>query len=175
MSIEKLYIFEKPDAAKHFVKALGWSNPHRNRHFIQQGNIAVTWCLGHLIQQSPPDVYVPEIKKGWDINKLPIFPKEWKMEINPKDQGRKAQAYAIRDLLKKSESVVIATDCDREGETIGWEIVEFFNYKGKLFRMIYSELASKVLLKANNNLEDAEKYRGRYYAGLGRMRADWLM
>tara|TARA_B100000700_G_scaffold267699_1_gene307852 strand:- start:130995 stop:133505 length:2511 start_codon:yes stop_codon:yes gene_type:complete len=177
MAINKLYIFEKPDAAKHFVKALGWRSPNRTKHYIQEGSIAVTWCLGHLLQQAPPHFYDEKFKGNWDYNLLPILPKhnEWKMIYNEKDQGRTAQLFAIRDLLKKSESVVIATDNDREGETIGWEVIEFFNYKGKLYRMLYGELTKSVLTKANDNLQDGEKFRSRYEAGLGRMRADWLM
>ncbi len=176
MALDKVYIFEKPDAARHFVKALGWNNPQKNKHYIQQGTIAVTWAYGHLISQAPPQFYCPELK-SWDLNLLPIIPKEWNMIVSerPEDEYKKNQLFAIRDLLKKSTSVVIATDADREGETIGWEIIEFFNYSGKKYRMMYSELTPKVLIHANNNLYDAAKYWNLYQSGLGRMRADWIL
>lgn len=172
MSIEKLYIFEKPDAGKHFAKALKLNNAQRGKGFIQQGGICITWCFGHLLQQAPPEHYREDIKKGWSLEKLPIIPKEWEMTY---EKSKKEQLFTIRDLLKKSQSCVIATDDDREGETIGWEVVEFFKYSGKKYRMIYSELTPKALVKSNDNLKDAEDYRSRYEAGLGRMRADWIM
>lgn len=176
MSIDKLYIFEKPDAGRHFIKALGWSGHTKGKGYEQNGTIAVTWAIGHLIQQAPPQFYQPDLK-SWDLNLLPIIPKEWVMEISERDEDKykKDQLFVIRDLLKKSSSVVIATDADREGEVIGWEILEFFKYSGKKYRMIYGELTPKVLLNANNNLKDAENYYNLYLSGLGRMRADWLL
>jgi len=173
----RVFLCEKPKQGRDVAGALGLTK-NEGSH-ISGNNIAVVWAIGHLLSQSKPEFYEPNIardKKGWDLSLLPIIPTKWRMELpDPKvDAGRYKQAMAIKNLLLKATEVVIATDNDREGETIACELLEFFNYKGKTLRMKYSSMDKQSLRKALDTLVDGKETYTDYIAGVGRMRADWL-
>ena len=57
-----LYIAEKPSVAQEFAKALKLEM--RNHNGYKEGETAVvTWCVGHLVTMSYPEVYDEKYKK----------------------------------------------------------------------------------------------------------------
>lgn len=89
-----------------------------------------------------------------------------KYEINPKSTRH---IKTICDLAKKSECIYLATDPDREGESISWHIVEVLKEK-KIFanfkRIIFNEITKKAVSDAlqqprdiNLNLVNAQQAR----------------
>ncbi|SPR13380.1 type I DNA topoisomerase [Orientia tsutsugamushi] len=89
-----------------------------------------------------------------------------KYEINPKSTRH---IKTICDLAKKSECIYLATDPDREGESISWHIVEVLKEK-KIFanfkRIIFNEITKKAIGDAlqqprdiNLNLVNAQQAR----------------
>ena len=70
-----LVITEKPSVAKQLANVLGAYL--RKDGYFEGKEIRISWCLGHLCQMAPPEVYDPNLKK-WDLNVLPILPKSWK-------------------------------------------------------------------------------------------------
>lgn len=89
-----------------------------------------------------------------------------KYEINPKSTRH---IKTICDLAKKSECIYLATDPDREGESISWHIVEVLKEK-KIFanfkRIIFNEITKKAVGDAlqqprdiNLNLVNAQQAR----------------
>lgn len=58
-----LYIAEKPSVAQEFAKALKLEM--RNHNGYKEGETAVvTWCVGHLVTMSYPEVYDEKYKSG---------------------------------------------------------------------------------------------------------------
>ena len=58
-----LYIAEKPSVAQEFAKALKLEM--RNHNGYKEGETAVvTWCVGHLVTMSYPEVYDEKYKRG---------------------------------------------------------------------------------------------------------------
>lgn len=165
----KLYICEKPSQAKDLAKVLSLNN----MGFGSIGNksIKVTWAIGHLIQQLEPNEIDAKYSK-WNINDLPIIPSEWKFKPNSKT---KKQLEIVGKLLKRTNHVVIATDGDREGETIGRELLDFFNWRGRIERLWLTALDEKSIQKSLANLKKGEDTKPLYYAGLARSRADWIV
>ena len=177
MKITELFVCEKPDQGKNLAKALDWNGGHKGNYIIN-GSKAITWGIGHLLSQAPPEVYQPKIKEGWKLNILPIVPDTWIMQP-PVNSGKSAGLYKqlgeVGKLIKEAQHIVIATDYDREGETIAWEMMDYYGYKGTTSRMIFGALDKKTLVEAYKNKVDGSKTYGMYLAGLCRMRADWLM
>jgi DNA topoisomerase-3 len=173
----RVFLCEKPSQAKDVAKALGINQ--RQNGYYTNGKDSVTWAIGHLLSQAPPEFYEPELarsKQSWQVSLLPVEPQKWQM-IPPdktKDKGRYNQLMAIKGVLATATEVVIATDNDREGETIALEIMEYFSYKGATKRMLYSSMDTASLKKAYSNMIEGSKTYPQYIAGLGRMRADWL-
>lgn len=165
----KLYICEKPSQARDIAKVLGASKKCDNH--LEGNGVKVTWCLGHLLELAPPDDYQPDLKP-WRLSVLPVVPENWK--LHPKDQT-KDQLKAIKDLVKEATDVVIATDADREGDVIGRELLDYFNYKGKVQRLWLSALDDASIKKALDDIRPGESTFPLYQSGLGRQRADWVI
>ena len=76
-----LYIAEKPSVAQEFTKALKLEM--RNHNGYKEGETAVvTWCVGHLVTMSYPEVYDEKYKK-WSLETLPFLPEEFLYEVIP--------------------------------------------------------------------------------------------
>lgn len=165
----KLFICEKPSQARDIAKVLGASKKCDNH--LEGNGVKVTWCLGHLLELAPPDDYQPDLKP-WRLSVLPVVPENWK--LHPKEQT-KDQLKAIKDLVKEATDVVIATDADREGDVIGRELLDYFNYKGKVQRLWLSALDDASIKKALDDIRPGESTFPLYQSGLGRQRADWVI
>ena len=69
---KSLFIAEKPSVAQEFAKALK-VNAQRRDGYLESENTIVTWCVGHLVTMSYPEVY--DIKyKRWSLDTLPFLP-----------------------------------------------------------------------------------------------------
>jgi len=164
----KVYLCEKPSQAKDLAKVIG-ANSRKNGFF--SGTAIVTWCFGHLLELAGPDYY-DEKWKVWDIDTLPIIPDHWHFQVKP---DAKKQFRIVKDLILKSSDVVIATDGDREGETIARSLLSLVGYKGNLSRLWLTALDPTSIKKALNNILPGHKTIPLYHAGLARQRADWLI
>lgn len=54
----------------------------------------------------------------------------------------------LKDALKDADEVVIATDEDREGESIGWHLLEILKPKVPVSRMVFHEITREAILDA---------------------------
>lgn len=91
----------------------------------------VTWCIGHLLEQAPPEHYRPELK-SWALPLLPIVPEQWHMDVKSKVRS---QYRVVENLLRKASKVVIATDADREGEVIAREVLALSGCRATVSRL----------------------------------------
>ena len=58
----------------------------------------------------------------------------------------------MKDNIKKSSEVILATDDDREGEAIAWHICQLFNLSEKTTKRIkFNEITKKAVLEAVEN------------------------
>ena len=112
---KKILITEKPSVAMEFAKVLK-INGTRKDGYLESENWIVTWCVGHLVTMSYPEVYDEKLK-FWRLDTLPFMPKEYKYEVIPNVQK---QYNIIKNLLSREDvdSVYVATDSGREGEYI---------------------------------------------------------
>ena len=113
--MKKLIITEKPSVAMEFAKALK-INTKRMNGYLESEDWVITWCVGHLVTMSYPEVYDENLRK-WKLSTLPFIPKEWKYEII---SSVKNQFEIVQRLLQREDVEVIynAGDSGREGEYI---------------------------------------------------------
>ncbi|WP_392562230.1 DNA topoisomerase III [Orbus sturtevantii] len=169
--IVRLFICEKPSQAVNLNAIIGTTLRKEGFNQSSDSKIAITWCVGHLLEQASPEEY-GEQYKSWNVNLLPIIPTSWKMVVK-KETSK--QFTVIKGLVKKASEIVIATDIDREGETIAWELLKLFGWQGKTSRLWSSSNNDDALRKAVSQIQDASKTYPMYLAGLGRSQADWLV
>lgn len=112
---KELFIAEKPSVAREFAKTLG-VNGNAGNGYLESNDYVVTWCVGHLVTMSYPEVYDPALKK-WSLNTIPFMPDEFLYELIP--DARK-QFNIVKGLLNRPdvERIYVCTDSGREGEYI---------------------------------------------------------
>lgn len=165
----QLYLCEKPSQARDIARILNAAT--RSDGYLSSSSITVTWCFGHLLEMAPPEDYDLTLKH-WRLEHLPVIPPRWKLIVRP---DVRKQFRIIERLLKQADSVVIATDADREGETIAREILEQCRWRGPVQRLWLSALDDDSIHKALATMRPGDSTFPLYLAGLARARADWLV
>lgn len=127
-------ITEKNQVSEPMAKAMGWKKSAIGFEGTWNGSrVLLVPARGHLLQLPSPDDLVPGL--GWHNPKqLETIPRKKKPVpiIDPPDyKGKRSEVYLanIETALKQADEVILATDSDREGEYIGWSILEHFNCK----------------------------------------------
>lgn len=112
---KRLFIAEKPSVAQEFARILG-VNARRGDGYLESEDTVVTWCVGHLVTMSYPEVYDSAMKK-WDLATLPFLPEKFLYEVIP---NVKKQFHTVSGLLNREDidTIYICTDSGREGEYI---------------------------------------------------------
>lgn len=121
--MKTVILAEKPDQGRKFANALG-KTINKGTHCIVDsdiisGDVVVTWGIGHLVGLAEPESYSSDYKK-WSMDKLPILPDKMKFQVNKRTSK---QFNVVKNLLQKADSIIIATDPDREGENIAYSIL----------------------------------------------------
>ncbi|MFK5984375.1 MAG: DNA topoisomerase III [Pseudomonadota bacterium] len=168
-NIQQLYLCEKPSQGRDIARIVGANQ--RFDGYLQGNNIIVSWCIGHLLEMQTPDAYDKKYKR-WSLTDLPILPGQWKMQAK---KSTRKQLLVIKNLLKLCPLVIIATDADREGETIAREVLDYYNYKGQTQRLWLSALDTVSIKRALNSIKPSKETEPLYFSGLARGRADWLI
>lgn len=165
----RLFLCEKPSQGKDIARVAG-AHQRGNGCYIGS-DIAVTWCIGHLLEAAPPESYATHYKR-WSLEQLPIIPETWKVVVKAKTAP---QFKIIKQLLSKTTLLIIATDADREGEMIARELIDLCQYKGPIQRLWLSALNDASIRKALESLRPASDTLPLYHCALARSRADWLI
>ena len=102
----QLVIAEKPSVARSIAAVIGADE--KQNGYWQGGGYLVSWCIGHLVELAPPNVYDAKYVK-WSIADLPILPEKWQYLVSASTQK---QFGILQKLMHRSdvESVICATD-----------------------------------------------------------------
>ncbi|WP_035690956.1 DNA topoisomerase [Azospirillum halopraeferens] len=154
-----LIITEKGSQAKDLRAALG------TRH----GTILP--AEGHLLRLAEPEEVDPAWKRWAPVLLKPdgLYP------TRPDTHGNKpAKLKAIAAALKGCGEVILATDCDREGQLIGQEILEHLGFRGRVRRALFTAQDPKTIRQAFERLKANEEMRPLYEAAVARRQADQI-
>lgn len=162
-----LILTEKPSVAKDFATALNCT--FTKGAYINKTTV-ITNCVGHLFKEEDPAHY------GTDF---PVIPEHWDYKL-PKDENLAKHAKFVISLLKshKNDTIIIATDADREGEIIARECLEQAGIRdfSKCKRFWVSQALTKpVILEGLENAKPLEEYNLLASQGFARQHADWLV
>jgi DNA topoisomerase-1 len=131
----KLVIVESPTKAKTIRKFLG-------RDYVVES------CMGHIrdLPQSAKDIPEKVKKEKWaqlgvnvDKNFEPLY-------CIPKDKTKVVKN--LKDKLEDATELYLATDEDREGESISWHLLEVLKPKVPTKRMVFHEITKDAIQKA---------------------------
>ncbi|MEY8378329.1 DNA topoisomerase [Lachnospiraceae bacterium 56-18] len=170
---KSLYIAEKPSVAQEFAKALK-IRARRGDGYLESDEAVVTWCVGHLVTMSYPEVYDPGLKK-WSLETLPFIPKEFKYEVIP---AVAKQFQIVSGLLNRKDvdRIYVCTDSGREGEYIYRLVEQQANVKGKERRRVWIDSQTEEeILRGIREAKDLKEYDNLSASAYLRAKEDYLM
>ncbi|MGW1917154.1 type I DNA topoisomerase [Streptomyces sp. NPDC002076] len=148
----RLVIVESPAKAKTIKGYLG-------------PGYVVEASVGHIRDLPNGAAEVPEKYTG-EVRRLGVDVDHDFQPIYVINADKKAQVKKLKDLLKDSDELFLATDEDREGEAIAWHLQEVLKPKIPVKRMVFHEITKDAIREAvanprqlNQKLVDAQETR----------------
>ena len=169
--IAKLIVAEKPSVAMAYAKVLGVTS--RQDGYLEGNGYLVSWCIGHLVELAPPNVYDEKYVK-WSIADLPILPERWLYLVSA---STKKQFGILQKLMNRPDVDSIVNSCDsgREGELIFRLVYQQADCKKPFSRLWLSSMEENAIREGFAHLKPSTEYDALYNAALCRERADWMV
>ena len=169
--IAKLVVAEKPSVAMSYAKVLGATS--RKDGYLEGNGYLVSWCIGHLVELAPPNVYDAKYVK-WSIADLPILPQKWQYLVSA---STKKQFGILQKLMHRPDVDSIVNSCDsgREGELIFRLVYQQAGCKKPFSRLWLSSMEENAIREGFARLKPSTEYDALYNAALCRERADWMV
>jgi len=170
---KSLFIAEKPSVATEFAKALK-VNSGKKDGYIESEQYIVTWCVGHLVTMSYPEVYDENLKR-WSLDTIPFIPTEYKYEVIP---AVAKQFGIVKGLLTRPdvETIYVCTDSGREGEYIYRLVEQMAGVKGKIRKRVWIDSQTEEeILRGIKEAKDLSEYDNLSSAAYLRAKEDYLM
>ena len=166
-----LVVAEKPSVGAAYAKVLGATN--RQDGYWEGNGYLVSWCVGHLVELAPPNVYDAKYVK-WSIADLPILPQKWQYLVSA---STKKQFGILQKLMHRPDvdSMICATDAGREGELIFRLVCQQAGCKKPFTRLWLSSMEENAIREGFASLKPSTEYDALYQAALCRERADWIV
>ncbi|MFC4500681.1 MULTISPECIES: type I DNA topoisomerase [Streptomyces] len=121
--------------------------------------------VGHIRDLPNGAAEVPESYTG-EVRRLGVDVEHDFQPIYVVNADKRAQVKKLKDLLKESDELFLATDEDREGEAIAWHLQEVLKPKIPVKRMVFHEITKDAIRAAvanprqlNQKLVDAQETR----------------
>lgn len=176
--MKTVILAEKPSQAKVYAETFKQRKRHEGYYEIIDplftGEVTITYGFGHLVDMVPPGAYDERWAK-WSLANLPIFPDTFRYEV-PKD--KQAQFSIVKRELQSADTIIIATDSDREGEAIAWSIIiqaQAFTKEKTYLRLWINSLEKEAIYEGFKHLRPGENYFPKYKEAKARQNADWLI
>ena len=162
---------EKPSVAMSYAKVLGATS--RKDGYLEGNDYLVSWCVGHLVELAPPNVYDAKYVK-WSIADLPILPEKWQYLVSA---STKKQFGILQKLMHRPDVDSIVNSCDsgREGELIFRLVYQQAGCKKPFSRLWLSSMEENAIREGFAHLKPSTEYDALYNAALCRERADWMV
>ncbi|WP_406475151.1 type I DNA topoisomerase [Streptomyces sp. NBC_01615] len=148
----RLVIVESPAKAKTIKGYLG-------------PGYVVEASVGHIRDLPNGAAEVPEKYTG-EVRRLGVDVEHDFQPIYVVNADKRAQVKKLKDLLKDSDELFLATDEDREGEAIAWHLLEVLKPKVPVHRMVFHEITKDAIREAvanprelNTRMVDAQETR----------------
>lgn len=137
-------------------------------------DVYITFCFGHLVELFSPGDYDKKWGK-WNLESLPIFPDKYQYHVS---EDKEEQFAIVSKLLNQASTIVIATDCDREGENIAWSVIHHagaYNDSKVYKRLWINSLEKKSIIEGFQNLREGKDYYPYFLEAQSRQISDWLI
>ena len=170
---------EKPSQALAYAAAFKESVKHEGYFEISDpifgvNKTYITFGFGHLVELAEPGKYEDKWQT-WNLEVLPIFPNKYIFEVA---NDKQKQFKIVAKLLNEANTIIVATDSDRERENIACSIIHKAKAisKEKTYKRLWiNSLEKDVIRNGFQNLQPGRNYYPFYQEAQTRQIADWLI
>ena len=138
-----LVIVESPAKAKKIAEFLG-------------AGYVVESSIGHIRDLPGSAAEVPESHRGLAWAKLGVDVDNDFTPLYIVAAEKRAQVAKLRALVKDASELYLATDEDREGESIAWHLLEVLKPKVPVKRMVFHEITPEAIRRAVDESRDLD-------------------
>ena len=142
--------------------------------YLESEEAIVTWCVGHLVTMSYPEVYDEKFKR-WSFETLPFLPAEFKYEVI---ENARKQYTIVSSLLNREDvsTIYVCTDSGREGEYIYRLVEQMSGVQGKERKRVWIDSQTEEeILRGIREAKDLSAYDNLGNAAYLRAKEDYLM
>ncbi|GAA1180610.1 DNA topoisomerase 1 [Corynebacterium glaucum] len=138
-----LVIVESATKAKKIQKYLG-------------DDYIVEASVGHIRDLPGRAADIPTKYKKEPWAKLGVNPEDGFSPIYVVSPDKKKKVSDLKDKLKQSDKLLLATDPDREGEAIAWHLLETLKPQVPVERMVFNEITESAIKEAAENTRELD-------------------
>ena len=139
-----LVIVESPAKAKTIAGFLG-------------GDFVVESSIGHIRDLPRSAADIPESYRGQAWAKLGVDVDNGFTPLYIVAAEKKAHVAKLRALVKEASELYLATDEDREGESIAWHLLEVLKPRVPVKRMVFHEITRQAIERAVDESRDLDR------------------
>lgn len=123
------------------------------KKFLPKGYV-VDSSMGHIrdLPSSAKEIPAKFKKESWSNLGINVDDRYDPIYVVPK--GKKKVVKKLKEQLKDSDELILATDEDREGEAISWHLTELLDPKVPVKRMAFREITKEAIEEALENFRD---------------------
>lgn len=137
------------------------------------GGAIITWGQGHLVRLKNASDY-NSIYKSWRNLPIPFIPSRYELTAIDSPFAKK-QLSVVKQVFDKCDSIINATDYDREGDLIFSYVYEYLGCKKPYKRVKLDSQTEDGFKKAFSNFIDIDMVKNVEKAGRARSLADWVV
>jgi DNA topoisomerase-1 len=126
------------------------------RNYLPSG-YRVEASMGHVrdLPQSASEIPASVKEEPWAQLGVNVEHHFEPLYVVPKDKKKVVQQ--LKDALKDASELILATDEDREGESISWHLLQVLKPKVPTKRMVFHEITQEAIKKALKNCRDIDE------------------
>ncbi|RZM78857.1 type I DNA topoisomerase [Leptolyngbya iicbica] len=125
------------------------------RNYLPSG-YRVEASMGHVRDLPRSASEIPASVKGEKWAQLGVNPDADFEPLYVVPSDKKKVVKTLKDALKSADELVLATDEDREGESISWHLLQVLKPKVPIKRMVFHEITEEAIQAALDNCRDID-------------------
>ena len=126
------------------------------RNYLPQG-YQVEASMGHVRDLPASADEIPASYKDKDWANLGVNVENGFEPIYVIPKGKKKVVQGLKSALKSADELILATDEDREGESISWHLLQLLKPKVPIKRMVFHEITREAIQKSLKNCRDIDE------------------
>ena len=113
--------------------------------------------MGHVrdLPANASEIPAAVKKEPWSSLGVNVEAEFEPLYVVPKE--KKQVVKELKEALKNADELILATDEDREGESIGWHLAQLLKPKVPVKRMVFDEITKEAILNAINNPRELDE------------------